>query len=100
VAVTVILVEEETCGAVKRPFGEIVPALTRQETAVLLVDVSDAENCCCFPGRTLTLTGVKEIWTFELLVGVLTAGDVLDGNPAHPAVMPAAIVRIKAVAIL
>ena len=37
VAVTVTLLEEVTEGAVNRPLLEIVPALARQVTAVLLV---------------------------------------------------------------
>lgn len=37
VAVTVTLLEEGTEGAVNRPLLEIVPALARQVTAVLLV---------------------------------------------------------------
>src|SRR5215475_4164121 len=90
VAVTVILVVAETCGAVNRPLVEIVPAVACQTTAVLLVDVSVAENCCCFPGRTLTLLGVRVISTAEALDGVCVLELTPDGSPAHPAHIPAA----------
>jgi hypothetical protein len=48
-AVTVTFVEEVTLGAVNKPVGEMVPALALQATAVLLVAVNVAENCCCAP---------------------------------------------------
>ena len=44
VAVTVVLVAEDTVGAVKRPLPVIVPALARHSTAVLLVEVNMAAN--------------------------------------------------------
>ena len=61
VAVTVILLAVDTCGALKSPLGEIVPALARHATAVLLVDVSVAENCCVAPGKRLRAAGVSAI---------------------------------------
>src|SRR5580765_6437643 len=85
VAVTVILVAEDTCGAVKRPLAEIAPALDRQATAVLLVDVRVAENCWVAPGTRLSTVGVSAIWIVDGLLGGLTEeGEVPAGRPAHP----------------
>ena len=47
--VTATVVLTLTCGAVKRPLVEIVPAEADQVTAVLLVPETVAENCCCPP---------------------------------------------------
>ena len=57
VAVIVILVEEVTEGAVKSPVFEIVPALAFQTTAVLLVEVRVATNCCWAPEEMVGLEG-------------------------------------------
>jgi len=100
VAVTVILVAEDTCGAVKKPLAEMAPALDRQATVVLLVDVKVAENCCVAPGIRLSAAGVSAIWIVEGLLGGRTEeDDVPDGSPAHATAMPAAMTRISAVAI-
>jgi hypothetical protein len=45
VALTVTLVLLVTIGAVKKPVLEIVPELADQDTAVLLVPCTVAENC-------------------------------------------------------
>ena len=59
VAVTVTLLEVVDDGAVNKPLLEIVPALACQVTAVLLVEVRVAENCCLAPGETVTATGER-----------------------------------------
>lgn len=100
VAVTVTLAGAETCGAVKRPVVEIVPAVACQMTAVLLVEVRVAENCCCCPGRTLTLAGVRLTCTVEPLDGVCALEFTPDGSPAHAAQILAARVSIRVDAIL
>jgi len=51
------LVEELTEGATNSPVLEIVPALAFQTTAVLLVEVSVAKNCCRSPEETIGLEG-------------------------------------------
>jgi hypothetical protein len=63
VAVTVALVEELTDGAVNRPLVEIVPALACQVTAVLLVEVKVAENCCLPPEAIVAVAGERSIVT-------------------------------------
>ena len=63
VAVTVTLVEELTDGAVNRPRVEIVPALACQVTAVLLVAVMVAENCCLPPEEIVAVAGERLIAT-------------------------------------
>ena len=63
VAVTVILVAEETFGAVKRPTPEIVPPLACHATAVSLVEVRVAENWIRPPEATSALVGDRVIWT-------------------------------------
>jgi hypothetical protein len=62
VAVTAILVEEETPGAVKRPVPVIVPALACHTTAVLLVEVSVAANWTLPPATILALPGITLMW--------------------------------------
>ena len=90
VAVTVVLIEEDTLGAVKRPFPVIVPALARQSTAVLLVEVSVAANWSCAPATTVALAGIRLIWT----AGLLEALCGPDGIPAHAMERLVAIVRM------
>ena len=44
------------------PFAELPPAmlLTDQETAVFVVPVTEAANCCELPALTLAVFGVTE----------------------------------------
>ena len=58
-AVTVTEVGAETAGAVNKPVDEIDPALVDQTTAVLLVPLTLAANCCVFPAVTVALVGFK-----------------------------------------
>jgi hypothetical protein len=67
VAVTVSFVGEVTVGATKRPSLEIAPALADQFTAVLLVEVRVAVNCCLPPETTVDVAGVTCTPTFALL---------------------------------
>src|SRR5689334_4034140 len=66
VAVTVTRVAEVTFGAVNSPPLEIAPALAVQTTAVLLVDVRVATNCCRAPEETVTVEGETLILMLEL----------------------------------
>jgi hypothetical protein len=77
VAVTVTLVEELTDGAVNRPTVEIVPALTCQVTAVLLVEVIVAVNCCFVPEETVAVAG-------ERLIATLVDGTIVTSAAASP----------------
>ena len=47
----------ETAGAVSTPVLEIEPALVDHSTAVLLVPLTLAENCCVPPDETVALKG-------------------------------------------
>jgi hypothetical protein len=73
--------EEVTFGAVNNPLPVIVPALTCQATAVLLVEVSVAANWRCPPEATLALVGDRLSWTAGGLAGGFGAPDAI---PAHP----------------
>lgn len=64
VAVTTAFTGEVTVGATKRPSLEIVPALADQLTAVLLVDLRVAVNCCFPPEKTVDVEGVTFTLTF------------------------------------
>lgn len=75
VAVTVTLFDVVDDGAVNRPLLEIVPALACQVTAVLLVEVSVAENCCLPPGDTVTAAG-------ERLTTILVDGTIVTSETA------------------
>jgi len=66
-AVILNLVGDVTVGAAKRPSLEIVPALVDQFTAVLLVEVSVAVNCCLPPETTVNVAGMTLTRTFPLL---------------------------------
>jgi hypothetical protein len=75
VAVTVTsVVEELRDGAVKRPLVEIDPALARQVTAVLLVEVKVAENCCLLPEEIVAVAG--EICIATLVDGTMVTSEV------------------------
>jgi hypothetical protein len=91
VAVTAILVEEDTPGAVKRPVPVIVPALACHTTAVLLVEVSVAANWSCAPVTTVALAGIRLMWIAGLVEGL----GAPDAIPAHPIEKTVAMVRIK-----
>src|SRR5580658_7597148 len=65
VAVTATVVTPLTVGAVNRPSGEIVPALTLQVTAVFAVFVKLAVNCNLAPDETTPLAGVTVGIEFE-----------------------------------
>jgi len=75
VAVTVTLVEEVTEGAVNKPLVDIVPALACQVTAVLLVDVKAAENCCLPPDERVAAEG-------ETLIAALFRGTTVTSETA------------------
>jgi hypothetical protein len=66
VAVIITFVDAVTVGATKRPLFEIVPTLADQFTAVLLVEVSVAENCCLPPETIVVLEGVTLTRTVPL----------------------------------
>jgi hypothetical protein len=51
----------ETAGAVSTPVFEMDPAVVDHVTAVLLVPLTVAENCCAPLEANVTLAG--EIWT-------------------------------------
>jgi hypothetical protein len=70
VAVTVTIVEDVTEGALNIPLLEIVPALACQVTAVLLVEVKVAENCCSPPEKIVTVAG-------ETLMAILSRGTIV-----------------------
>src|SRR5713101_2864125 len=57
VAVTVTVVAAFTDGAVNNPDADTVPALADQVTAVWLVPLTLALNCCEAPEITLALVG-------------------------------------------
>jgi hypothetical protein len=57
-------------GAVNNPELETVPAVAVQLTAVLLVPVTVAVNCCVPPDATFALVG--EIATCTVLTGLET----------------------------
>jgi hypothetical protein len=92
VTLTVNFVGDDTLGAVNRPVRVMVPPLTCHTTAVLLVEVSVAENWTRPPEATSALVGTKFIWTAGFLVDEL--GDA-DDMPAHPRFMHVATVRRK-----
>jgi len=75
VAVTVTLVDAATEGAVNIPLLEIVPALARQVTAVLLVEVKAAENCCLPPDEIVAVAG-------ERLMAILFCGTTVTSETA------------------
>jgi hypothetical protein len=75
VAVTVTFVDAATEGAVNRPLLEIVPALACQVTAVLLVDVKAAENCCLPPDEIVAVAG-------ERLMAILFCGTIVTSETA------------------
>ena len=58
-AVTVTVVEVETEGAVNRPLLEMEPALVDHTTAVLLVPLTVAKNCCVPAEARLALLGFR-----------------------------------------
>jgi len=66
-AVILNLVGDVTVGAAKRPSLEIVPALADQVTAVLLVEVNVAVNCCLPPETTVNVVGMTLTRTFAPL---------------------------------
>jgi len=71
VAVTPTLVGDVTVGAVNEPLSEIVPPLADQMTAVSLVLVAVAMNCCFPPEERVTAEGESLIlmWiTVDLVV--------------------------------
>jgi hypothetical protein len=81
-AVTVAIVEEVTEGAANRPVLEIVPLLACQVTAVLLVEVKVAENCC-FPSEdTVAVAGAT-------LIVILLGGTIVISEIATVAVSAA-----------
>jgi hypothetical protein len=82
-AVTMILVEDDTVGAVNKPLALMVPVLACHTTAVLLVEVSVAENWMCPPEATLALSVVKFIWTGGVFVGELGAADFIRAHPVE-----------------
>ena len=82
-AVITTLVGDATEGAVNRPLLVIVPALALQETAVLLVDVKVATNCCVAPEETVVVEGDKLILTLEPF-DEEDWRDVEDETPAQP----------------
>jgi hypothetical protein len=47
----------ETAGAVSTPLLEMDPAVVDQMTDVLLVPLTDAENCCVLPAFNTALSG-------------------------------------------
>jgi hypothetical protein len=75
VAVTVSFVDVVTEGAVNRPPVEIVPALACQVTAVLLVEVKAAENCCLPPDEIVAVAG-------ERLMAILFCGTTVTSETA------------------
>jgi hypothetical protein len=79
VAVTVTVVDAVTEGAVNRPLLEMVPELACQVTAVLLVEVRVAENCCLLPEEIVAVAGERLILGFEGL-----EGDWFPKIPAQP----------------
>ena len=81
VAVTVILVEPETLGAVNKPVLLTLPALACHETAVLLVEVKVEENWTCPPDATLALAGNRFIWTAWLFVDGNGAAEEMPAQP-------------------
>lgn len=70
-AVTVTVVVVETDGAVSTPVLEMVPAVVDQITEVLLVPVTDAENCCVLPAVKVALVGFT-LTPMLVLVGGFT----------------------------
>jgi hypothetical protein len=66
VAVIVTFVAEVIEGAVNSPASEIVPVLAVQTTAVLLVDVKVATNCCLAPEEMIAAEGETMSLIFEL----------------------------------
>jgi len=75
VAGTVTLVEAATEGAVNRPLLDIAPKLACQVTAVLLVDVKAAENCCRPPDEIVAVAG-------ETLIAILFCGTTVTSETA------------------
>ena len=65
VARTVTVVAVVTVGAVRLPPLVMVPALTDQLTAVLLVPCTLAENCWVAPDAILALVGETEMLTVD-----------------------------------
>jgi cyanate permease len=63
VAVTVTCVLVETVGAEYLPLDEMLPTLAVHVTAVLLVLLTLAENCCAAPEATLAVVGDTETLT-------------------------------------
>jgi hypothetical protein len=83
-AVTVTIVEEVTVGATKRPLLEIVPLLACQVTAVLLVEVKVAENCCFPPEEMVAVSGAT-------LIVILFGGTIVIAEIATVAGSPAVV---------
>jgi hypothetical protein len=73
-AVTVTTVEEVTEGAANRPVLEMVPLLACQVTAVLLVEVKVAENCCFPPEEIVAVAGATLI--VILLGGTIVISEI------------------------
>ena len=71
-AVTVTKEEAVTEGAVNTPVVEIDPDVVDQTTEVLLVPVTDAENCWVLPAVTIALRGFRLTLMFVLLLGGAT----------------------------
>ena len=91
VAVTVTFVEEFTDGAVNRPLVEIVPAVACQVTAVLLVEVMVAENCCVPPEEIVAVAG-------ERLIAILFNGSIVTSEAAT-LLASAALVAVTVTAV-
>jgi hypothetical protein len=65
VAVTVTSVATETLGAAYIPLEEILPGLADHVTAVLLVLLTLAVNCCTAPEEIVTVAGETETLTCD-----------------------------------
>ena len=75
------------------PFAELPPAtlFTDQVTAVLLVPVTAAVNCCELPARTLAGLGATETWMGPEVLG---GGEACEPETsAQPACRQAISVR-------
>ena len=70
-AVTVTAVVVVTVGAVSKPPLEMVPAVVDHTTAVLLVPLTVAANCCVRPEVTVALVGLT-LTAILLIAGGLT----------------------------
>jgi len=79
-------------GAVYSPLDEMLPPLADQATAVLLVPVTEAVNCCVAPVESATETGEMEI---ETGTGTLTA-TVAEADLVGSAALVAVTVYVPA----